>query len=269
MSAIAAGILDVRRLDELARASSFAHDLDSRVKLIVTLLFLAAIASFRAYETSALIPFFLFPFVMLSLGNVPARPILKRLAFAAPFAVCMGAFNPLLDRAPLLSIGGFSVSAGWVSYLSILLRFILAVSSVLLLIAVTGMDHVAAALRKLGFPRPLVNQLLLMYRYLFLLSDEAERMIRSRALRAFGRPLGLGQFGYLTGTLLLRTLDRGRRIHAAMASRGFHGEIRMFSGSRLRAADFVFAGGWIGYFALCRATNVAHWIGALAFGAMQ
>ena len=58
-------------------------------------------------------------------------------------------------------------------------------------------------------PASLSAQLLFLYRYLFVLIDEASRMARARAMRSFdGRGMGMKVFSYLIGQLLLRTIDR-------------------------------------------------------------
>ena len=88
----------------------------------------------------------------------------------------------------------FSVAGGWISFLSILLRFVLTVSAAIVLVAVTGIHSLCAALEKLGVPRALVTQLLVLYRYLFVLLDEAGRMDRARALRSL-RPPRPGDLG--------------------------------------------------------------------------
>ena len=55
----------------------------------------------------------------------------------------------------------------------------------LILIALTGFNAVCRALTRLGVPRLFVVQLLLFYRYIFVLVDEAERMEMARSLRSF------------------------------------------------------------------------------------
>ena len=55
----------------------------------------------------------------------------------------------------------------------------------LTLIAVTGFNAVCLALDKLGTPRVFVIQLVFLYRYVFVLVDEAARMVRARSLRTF------------------------------------------------------------------------------------
>jgi cobalt/nickel transport system permease protein len=126
------------------------------------------------------------------------------------------------------------------SFLSILLRFCLTVGAMLMLVATTGFNGVCMAMEKMGMPKIFAVQLLLLYRYIFVLMDEGQRMYRARALRSFqGRGTDMKTFGHLIGGLLLRTLDRGQRIHLAMLCRGFDGTIRTRQAPRLTVRDIV------------------------------
>jgi hypothetical protein len=65
----------------------------------------------------------------------------------------IGIFNLLIDREILISLGEIGLSGGWVSFVSVLIRFALTVGVALSLIAVTGFNAVCMALDKLGTPR--------------------------------------------------------------------------------------------------------------------
>jgi cobalt/nickel transport system permease protein len=186
---------------------------------------------------------------------------------AAPFALVIGIFNPLLDQAVMVHLGPVGISGGWVSFASIMIRFTLTVSAAFILIAGTGLNAVCLALDKLGAPRIFVMQLLFLYRYIFVLTEEALRMVRARALRAFdGRGLGFGSYSSMVGHLLLRTLERARRIHLAMLSRGFAGKIHLLRPLHLHAGDVVFFLGWSTLFVLLRLFNLSQWWGAWIMG---
>ena len=256
--------IDLGRMDELGRMGSPVHRLDARAKAFVTLAFIVVVMSFPRYEVSALTPFLLYPVALVSLGGIPARFILKKILVAAPFALAVGLFNPLLDRASHGSVGPFSVTGGWVSFASILLRFLLTVGAALALVACTGMNRLGAGLGRMGVPRVFVVQLLFLYRYLFVVSDEGGKMLRSVELRSEkGRPLRLGVYGSLLGTLLLRSLDRAERVYRAMVARGFDGEIRELGRSSFRLADGLFVCGWLAFFIAARLLNLAGGLGLL------
>jgi len=258
---------DIGYLDTLAARSSPLHRLDPRAKLITTLIFITTVVSFGKYEIAALIPFFIYPVVLCTVGNVPPVFLMKKLILVSPFAVMIGIFNPLIDREILLRLGDLGVSGGWISFASIIIRFILTVGSALILIAVTGFPAVCAALEKLGTPRVFVVQLMFLYRYLFVLVNEASRLVRARSLRAFGNEGGnLKTFGSLVGHLLLRTMDRAQRIYLAMCCRGFDGIIRTSTTLKFGLAEAGFICGWLAFFITMRFYNIPAVLGAAITG---
>jgi cobalt/nickel transport system permease protein len=62
-----------------------------------------------------------------------------------------------------------------------------------------------------------------MYRYLFVLVDEAERMQRARRSRTFTRlrTHAWESRASLVGQLFVRSTERAERIYAAMCARGW------------------------------------------------
>lgn len=108
-------------------------------------------------------------------------------------------------------------------------------------------------------------QLLLLYRYLFILIGEAIRMIRAHALRSFNRKgrITFRVFLQMLGNLLLRTIDRAQRIHMAMLSRAFTGEIRIARQFRFGYKEMLFLTGFSGLFICLRFTGVIDLLGRL------
>ena len=264
MAKIEASFLDIGRLDRLAGGDTRVHRLDPRAKLVTTLVFLLCVVSFGKYEVAALLPFLVFPVALVALGELPVGYLLGKLLVVAPFAVLVGAANPFFDPAPLVRLGPLTLSGGWVSYTSILLRFVLTVSAALVLIATTSFHGVCVGLQRLGLPEVMAVQLLLLYRYLFVLTDEGLRLVSERALRAFvRRGSGIRVYGSLVGHLLLRTLDRARRIHQAMLARGFHGRFHNSSPLHIGKAEVRFTLGWCSLFILFRLVNLPRLLGSL------
>jgi len=249
--------MDIRYMDIMASSDTSLHGLDPRAKLITTLLFIVAVVSFDRYTILALIPFFIYPIVLISAGGLPVGYLLKKILWVSPFAVLVGIFNPIMDREIIYHIGSIGISGGWISFFSILLRFLLTLSAALILIALTGFNAVCQALTRLGMPRPFVVQLLFFYRYIFVLVDEAERMEMARSLRSFNsRSTNFRTFISIIGHLLLRSLDRAERIYLAMRSRGFDGNIRMIKTINLRWKDLAFMAGWAILFIGFRMNNI-------------
>lgn len=260
MKGIEGASYNLRYLDELALQPTPLRGLDPTVKLVTTVVFIIVVASFPRYALLPLLPLTFYPTVLMAWGELPVGYLVKRMLWAAPFVLFVAAFNPLLDRTPLLRWGSVVISGGWVSFGVVMLKFALTVLAALILIATTGMNQIGAALRRIGLPRELVGQLLFLYRYLFVLLEEATRMYRAYYLRASGRQgVRFPAWGSLAGQLLLRTFDRAQRIYQAMLCRGYHGEICQMAGPtgpERRFSNGIFLGGWTGFFLLARAVNL-------------
>jgi len=254
-------------LDRLAERDTPLHRIDPRAKLLTTLAFIVVVLSYGKHQLAPLMPLAVYPAVLIALGDVPLKFIARKLLIVSPFVLFVGLFNPLLDRQTMLTVGPLEISGGWVSYASILLRFVLTVSATLALVAGTGIHNLCRGMERLGVPSVFTVQVLMLYRYLFVLVSEGSRMSRARALRsAGGRGMGPRALGAMLGSLLLRTLGRAQRVHAAMCCRGFDGHIRTIEALRLRARDVAFLAGWLGTLAMLRAFDLPGLLGAVATG---
>jgi cobalt/nickel transport system permease protein len=252
-----------RELDLLGYRSTPIHHLDSRVKLLATLVFILCVASFPKYAVFPLIPLFAFPLALGILGRTPARLVFRILFVAAPFAVLVGIFNPLLDTAPAFRVGPLQVGAGWVSFTSILLRFLLSVSMALVLVSTTSLPGLLHGLLQMRVPRAFVTQLQFLYRYLFLLIEEGQGMSRARSLRdPRHRNAGIRLLRPLLSSLLWRTWDRADRVYRSMKARGFQGDMPSLHRDHLHASDVAFLVGSVAACIAARVLPLTQWLGA-------
>jgi cobalt/nickel transport system permease protein len=255
---------NIGHLDRLSRRDTLVHRLDPRVKLIATVLFLFTVVSFSKYEVVGLFPFFLYPVLLMTLGEIPILFVLKKILLVSPFVVFIGIFNPLLDSTQAVVLSGVTISGGWISFVSILIKFLLTVGTAILLVATTSFPTVCHALRQIGLPSLFVSQLLFLHRYLFVLVEEALRMVRARDLRSFGRNgTSIKIFGRIVGVLFLRTTERAERIYFAMTARGFQGNMPTQKRYHVDIRDFIFAVSMTGYLILFRFYPVPEIIGRL------
>ncbi|PKM83109.1 MAG: cobalt ECF transporter T component CbiQ [Firmicutes bacterium HGW-Firmicutes-14] len=266
MSNIMNSIFDIRLLDDLARKETIVHRIHPLVKFLTTFIYLIVVVSFGKYEISGLLPLLIFPVLIMTLAELPLRPILKRMLIAAPFVVGIGIMNPIFDHQAV-SIGGLSVSRGWITFLSITLKSVLTVSAALLLIATTGMDKLGSALRMLKIPRLFVLQLLLTYRYISVLMEEVSRVLRAYAMRSpQQKGVHWSVWGSLAGQLLIRTFERAQRVYLAMRLRGFTGEYNTGGYPGIAARDIAYMAGWTVFFVIARIYNIPMLIGSLFTG---
>jgi cobalt/nickel transport system permease protein len=111
-----------------------------------------------------------------------------------------------------------------------------------LLGATTSFPDILHGLERLRAPRLLVVIAGFMYRYVFVIADEARRMRAALAARAY-RPRHLGQvaaLGRMVTALFLRSYERGERVYLSMLARGWSGTMPRFAVLAFGRTDTVF-----------------------------
>ncbi len=259
-------IFDADLIDRHAYLDSPVHRLDPRAKLLATMFFILAVVSFPKYAVGELIPFFLFPMALAIFGFVPAKLVFRQLALAAPFIILVGLFNPILDRSTAMEIRGIKIGAGWFSFASILLRGGLCVSAAVILIATTSFPRLVEAMRFFKIPAAFAVQLMLLYRYLFLVLGEAQKINHALLLRSGNSRPTLSVAGSAVSSLLVRTIDRGESIWHAMQARGFEGELFTARRMQWRWADTWFLGAVLILCLLLRIFPLSRLVAELAGG---
>lgn len=269
MSSITKSLYDLRRIDDFARKDTPIHRIHPLANLITTVAYLTVVVSFGKYEINRLLPYFFYPVIVLSFSELPATAILKRILVVEPFIIGIGVLNPLLEKQTFI-LGGISLSIGWITFLSLIIKSGLTVAAALLLIATTGMDKLAGALRILKVPKIFVLQILLTYRYISVLMEEVDRMLMAYALRSPQRKgIHISTWGSFVGQLLLRTFDRAQRVYQAMCIRGFTGEYNTGGHTKMKTKDTIYLLGWFFFFIAARIYNIPLIIGSLLTGVIK
>ena len=270
MSSMGKILYNIKFLDELSEKETVIHNVHPIAKLLTTIIFLITVVSYRKYEISGLTPLVLYPIILITLADIPVRPIINRTLLVLPFVIGICIFNPLLDNRTMLTIGSISISGGWISFISIMIKCVLTVSATLILIATTGMNKIALALRILKVPKLFVMQLLLTYRYIAVLIEEVMRTTTAYSLRSpFHKGIRFKDWGSLTGQLLIRTIDRAHRIYVSMCCRGFQGEYNTNNNFRMNINDFIYSILWVSFFVVVRFINIPKLIGLIMTGVIK
>ncbi len=264
--------MHVHFLDPYRPRESLIHRLDPRVKFVLTLAFIL---------TSALTPFGAWPVYVLLfsivlsvqvLSELGVGYVLKRSSLALPFVL---AALPIIFTAkgvPLVNLPlGLNISSEGVErFFGIAVKSWLSVQMAIVLAASTPFPDLLVAMRAIKLPRLLVAIVGLMWRYLFVLADEALRLMRAREARS-GHPAQPGVkvggslawrarvTGGMVGNLFLRSFERADRIYAAMVSRGYDGEVRTWPLSPLSPGQWIVLGLGLGTLALLVVGGALFW----------
>ena len=141
----------------------------------------------------------------------------------------------VIPRQPLMvSVGGFYlyVSQTGVGQIYILFaRMLASVSVMYFILLTTPFTEVLQVLRRLSCPPLLLELLMLMYRFIFMLLAISEELWVAQNARSGYRTWkrGMSSLGILVGQLLQRSLNHYRSLSLTLASRGFDGEFRVWS----------------------------------------
>lgn len=228
------------------------HNLDPRVKVLVTIAFILSNAilpngSWSAFALAWLVLLMINDQSKLGLGFT-----FKRSFVALPFAlVAISAiFSPLGEPLMEWNLGIITLiptDYGVIRFLSILARSWLSVQMAILLVATTQFPDLIHAFEHLRVPRILTSIIAFLYRYLFVLTDEVFRLLRARDARSAGLP-GVKRggsilwraktTGNMAGQLFLRSYERSDRIYNAMISRGYTGHLRTLNPHEINRLDW-------------------------------
>lgn len=269
MSKALNSLYNMRLLDELAVKETVIHRIHPLIKFLTTVVYLTVVVSFGRHEVGGLLPYIFYPVLIFALAELPIVPILKRILIVEPLIIGIGILSPLYDSHTVM-FAGIVISRGWITFLSIFIKCGLTVTVSILLIATTGMDKLATAMRMLHIPKIFVLQLLLTYRYISVLIEEVLRMLRAYSLRAPGQKgIAPGVWGSFAGQLLLRTFDRAQRVYESMSLRGFNGEFNKGDISKASFKDYAYLAVWSLFFIIARIFNIPMLIGSLLTGVIR
>ena len=150
---------------------------------------------------------------------------------------------PFVRGGEQIVVGPFSLSeAGLAAFLAVSVKAILGTISAVLLGATTTFPATLRALESLRVPRLLVLIAGFVYRYLFVVVDEVQRMRAALIARGYQprSALHAGAIGRVATALFLRTHARGERVYLAMLSRGYRGSVPALDTLHFRASDAAF-----------------------------
>ncbi|MDR1248285.1 MAG: cobalt ECF transporter T component CbiQ [Treponema sp.] len=252
----------IAALEEYALKASPLGAVHPAGKIFAAAAYIVCVASFPSTGLSGLVPYALYPAVLVPLSNIPAAALAKRLVPVLPFALMGGIANLIFLKEPAFILGGFVISEGVLSFVVILLKAIFCALSALLLAGSTPFQVICAELRRFHVPAVFCVQLALMYRYIAVLLGEASAMYTAYKLRSAEKAIRMKDMGSFLGHLALRSVDKAGRVYNAMKLRGVGG---IFYAPRLRmqAADYLFC---LSVSALCvffRLFNLPRFLGNL------
>ena len=197
-------------LDRYSRLDSPIHRLPALVKLAGALVSVAVVLLVPRSRPWLLGGVAMLLVVAAGLSRIPPGFLLRRLLL----------LEPLVAGVALLAL---FQSGGWPLFGFLIARCTLCLLTMVLLANTTPFSDLLRLLKKARMPALLITTLALMYRYIFVLVDEAQRMQRARLSRTFAerRNWEWRTPATVVSQLFVRSSERAERIHGAMCARGW------------------------------------------------
>jgi cobalt/nickel transport system permease protein len=217
--------------------------LPSHLKILAALLFIFVGVATPITNWPAFLLYFLLIFAAAAVAKIPLRTLLSRAVIEIPF-IFFAVLMPFFGKGDQVDVGPFSLYGdGIEAALSIVAKGTLGVLTAVILSTSTTAREILRGLERLKLPRMMVQIATFMLRYINVISDEMERMKVARESRGF-EAKGIQHWKILAtvaAALFIRSYERGERIHLAMLSRGYAGELPQEERRRIASTQWLIA----------------------------
>jgi len=222
----------IDRIEQESWKDSAIHNLDGRIKLILTV----SIIVYAVYTTDFLVLLLLeiYILILLLFSKVSIGYFAKRVLMILPFGGFIAIFQPFIKTGLILYTLplGLTISYEGITFGALLLsRLIVCLSAIVLLSSVTPLETIVNSMRKLGFPKEMSMILSMTVRYLFVFFDELDNIRKAQKSRSFNiwnketsYIWRIKQIGYTIMMLFLKSFEKGERVYYSMLARGYVGE---------------------------------------------
>jgi len=204
-----------------------AHLLPSHLKILAVLAFISVSVSTPITRWPAFIAFFLLLVATAFASKIPLLLLFKRALIEIPF-IFFAILMPFFGTGEKFEIAGIELyREGLLAGTSIVVKGTLGVLAAVILSTTTTAREILRGLERLKLPAVMVQIASFMLRYVNVISDEMERMKVARESRGF-IATGIKHWKVIAtsaAALFIRSYERGERVHLAMLSRGFDGNL--------------------------------------------
>ncbi len=224
--------------------------IDARVKLLVSLAILVMVLSYKGFALPLLVLFLCF--LLCTLMKIPLKVFLVRFlepVFIASIIILLKLFFSGKDVLFSISIPSSHFSLltltgyrdGLMEGLMIAFRILGAVSIVAVMGFSTPFTEFIAGLSWLRVPKGFIEILMFAYRYIFVLFEDAMVIYNAQKNRLGYSNIrrGLGSFGALAGSLMLKAFEHSHNITVSMIQRGYDGNMPMLKHKPFKPAEVI------------------------------
>jgi len=240
--------------------SSPIHQLDPRVKLLFVLAIIVYVVSLpRVHEKNLirLLAIEVYLLLLVLVAGLDLKYFTLRILAILPFGFGIALIQPFLRPSfvenytpyPLDLPLGLSITYEGLAFGSTLLaKFLVCITAVVLLSSTTRLRDMVAAADRIGIPREFTLLLSMMVRYLFLFWAVLKRIRVAQETRLFNiwnrevpRKWILKQIGHSISAIFVRSYEQGEKTYISMLCRGYgSGHEKTYYRTKIRNRDILF-----------------------------
>jgi cobalt/nickel transport system permease protein len=230
--------------EPFATGNSIVHRLDPRIRVSLTVLYSFVVA--LSYQFSVLITALGLSLILIAISRVRIVDVFKRMVMVNALILLLWPVLPFTFSGETLGrIGPFAIyRPGVVLAAQITLKSNAILLAFIALIATMSFATFGHALHRLRVPEKIVQLLLMTYRYIFVIEQEYQRLIRAAKMRGFQPGTNINTyrtFAYVIGMVFVRAAARAERVYQAMLCRGFKGKFYSLQEFQISTASLAFA----------------------------
>jgi cobalt/nickel transport system permease protein len=195
-------------------------------------------------DVKVLLIAFISTIIIVVISKIPLLFILKRFKWVALFVFAVLIMLPFSTPGDIVSSYEFLSISKQGLLLAIMIS--LKAFSVMLLVfpMLSTMKFVTfiKTLEHFRLPNKLIQMIFFVYRYIFVVSNELQKTLRSVSSRNTGKKscmLHRHILSNIIGMILVRSYERGERIRNAMLSRGYNGNMKTLHPFRMTKKDLI------------------------------
>jgi cobalt/nickel transport system permease protein len=199
-----------------------------------------------SYQFSVLITALSLSSILILISRVRIQEVLKRLVIVNVLSLLLWLVLPFTFKGEALTrIGSFAIyRPGVVLAAQITLKSNAILLAFIALIATMPFATLGHALHRLRVSEKIIHLLLMTYRYIFVIEQEYQRLMRAAKIRGFKPGTNVNTyrtFSYVIGMLFVRSAARAERVHQAMLCRGFKGKFYSLQEFQTGMASWLFS----------------------------
>jgi cobalt/nickel transport system permease protein len=236
------------------------HRLDPRVKMLFVLsviLYTVSLPRIHEENITRLFAVEVYLLLLVLAARLDLKYFFLRVLAILPFGLAIALIQPFLRPSfienytpyPLDLPLGLSITYEGLAFGSTLLaKFLVCITSIVLLSSTTRLRDMVSAADRMGIPREFTLLLSMMVRYLFLFWAVLKRIRVAQQTRLFDiwnkdvpRRWVLEQVGNSMSSIFIRSYEQGERTYISMLCRGYgSGHEKLYFRTKIKTPDVIF-----------------------------